>query len=67
MPHMCGVVTASTALVATAASAAEPPARSMATPADDGQVVDRAHHAVGRVVRRVRAGLEHRRARYRPE
>lgn len=33
MPHMCCVVTASTALVATAASAAEPPARSIARPA----------------------------------
>ncbi len=33
MPHMCGEVTASTALLATAASAAVPPARSMATPA----------------------------------
>ena len=33
MPHMCWVVTASTALAATAASAALPPARSIATPA----------------------------------
>ena len=33
IPHMCWVVTASTALVATAASAALPPIRSMATPA----------------------------------
>jgi hypothetical protein len=37
MPHMCGVVTASTALVATAASAADPPARSIATPADEAR------------------------------
>jgi hypothetical protein len=37
MPHMWGVVTASTALVATAASAAEPPRRSMPTPADDAR------------------------------
>ena len=33
MPHMCCVVTASTALVAMAASAADPPARSIAAPA----------------------------------
>src|SRR4051794_28538093 len=33
MPHMCWVVTAKTALAATAASAADPPARSIATPA----------------------------------
>ena len=37
MPHMFGVVTASTALVAIAASAALPPARSIATPADDAR------------------------------
>ncbi len=37
MPHMCWVVTASTALVATAASAAEPPARSIATPAEEAR------------------------------
>lgn len=33
MPHMCCVVTASTALAPTAASAALPPARNRATPA----------------------------------
>ena len=33
MPHMCCVVTASTAEAATAASAAEPPARISDTPA----------------------------------
>ena len=33
MPHTCGEVTAKTALVATAASMALPPARNMATPA----------------------------------
>jgi hypothetical protein len=33
MPHACGEVTASTALAATAASTALPPARSMARPA----------------------------------
>ena len=37
MPHMCWVVTARTALVAMAASAAEPPARSIATPAPDAR------------------------------
>ena len=36
---MCGVVTANTALVATAASAAVPPARSMATPADEASAM----------------------------
>ena len=35
MPHMCGVVTASTALVAMAASAAEPPLCNIDNPADD--------------------------------
>ena len=37
IPHMCWVVTASTALVAMAASAALPPARRMPTPADDAR------------------------------
>ena len=37
MPHMCWVVTASTALAATAASAAEPPAWSAPTPAVDAR------------------------------
>ncbi len=35
MPHMCWVVTARTAEAAMAASTAFPPARSMATPADE--------------------------------
>ena len=37
IPHMCWVVTASTALVAIAASAALPPERRTATPADDAR------------------------------
>ncbi len=37
MPHMCWLVTASTAPAATAASARVPPARRIATPADDAR------------------------------
>lgn len=37
IPHMCCVVTVRTALVAMAASTAFPPARSMATPAEDAR------------------------------
>src|SRR3954447_16586114 len=37
MPHMWGVVTARTALAATAASAAEPPRCNIATPAADAR------------------------------
>ena len=37
MPHRCGAVTARTALVATAASAALPPTRRIATPALDAR------------------------------
>ncbi len=60
MPHMCCDVTASTALAAMAASTALPPACSMATPALDGEVVDRAHHAGGRVAGDERCDRGHR-------
>ena len=37
MPHMWGVVTARTALAATAASTAEPPAASTSAPAEEAR------------------------------
>ena len=53
MPHMCWVVTASTALAATAASAALPPARSTATPADEARWST--EHTIPRDARTVRS------------
>ena len=68
MPHMCCVVTARTALVAMAASAADPPARSMATPAPEAtwstehtippaacSVGDRGGHGISATYRRAGA------------
>ena len=46
MPHMCGVVTASAALVATAASTALPPRPQHGDPCLRRLPVDRAHHPV---------------------
>ena len=59
MPHMWGVVTASTALAATAASAALPPARSTATPADEARWSTEQTMPVGRVVGGQRSPVGH--------
>ena len=54
MPHMCWVVTASTALVAMAASTALPAVTEDPDPGTRRQMVDRAHHAAAAERRRER-------------